>query len=845
MTLPSSGLAPLTVRHEQRAWTVQPGDSLLIGRSTECQITIADPRISRKHMRLAAVDGTWALRCTGSNGTYVQEQRLPEVVSLTGPLTVRLGDPSDGPILSFAVEQQPTLAFGPASPPAAAARSEATPQPLPASQPAPQPFISAAAAPSASQLAPRADQMPVPASSGPVGSPTPGSFAAPAPSAPSAPPAGPGTSGVVPLSAHTPTRIGRASDNELKITDLQASRHHARLVPTAQGFVLEDLGSMNGTQLGGINIRQALLSPGDIVTIGATRFRFSGSELLPATSAPGSQSLVASGVSFALPSGKVLLEDVNLVIPPAALVAVIGPSGAGKSTLLGALTGNLSLAYGSVHFDHRDMHRDHAEMRQRVGLVPQEDVVHRLLTVRQALEYAAELRFPHDLGREARSARVMEVINELGLRDHAETRIDRLSGGQRKRASVALELLTRPSLLFLDEPTSGLDPGLDKQVMDTLRILADGGRTVVVVTHSVDNLNVCDAVLLLAPGGKVAYYGPPSELLPYFNQTSYADVFVHVAADPIHYQHAFSGSQRGAQERDRVTTTQASIPAQSFQVAPQRTQRRSRQLSTLLRRQARMVLADRGYSISMLVLPAVLALLAMIVPGEDGFSAIPGGSQLPNPEPRQLLLLLIVGAVFMGMAATVRDLVGERPIFKREHSVGLSVGTYLISKLLIYAVVVTVQAVILVLLMTVGKNGPPAASFLGSGTLELIVACALAAFASACIGLLLSALVSSSEQVMPALVVGIMTQLVLSGGLFPVVGRAVLEQVSWLAPSRWGFSAMASTVDLAGISLIAPDGMDAMWEHNGGSWLAAIALLVVLAVLYSIVCYACLRRRHR
>ena len=122
MTLPSSGLAPLTVRHEQRAWTVQPGDSLLIGRSTECQITIADPRISRKHMRLAAVDGTWALRCTGSNGTYVQEQRLPEVVSLTGPLTVRLGDPSDGPILSFAVERQPTLAFGPASPPAAAAR---------------------------------------------------------------------------------------------------------------------------------------------------------------------------------------------------------------------------------------------------------------------------------------------------------------------------------------------------------------------------------------------------------------------------------------------------------------------------------------------------------------------------------------------------------------------------------------------------------------------------------------------------------------------------------------------------------------------------------------------------
>ncbi len=830
MTHPSSGLAPLTVRHGHRAWTVQPGDGLMIGRSAQCQISITDPRISRMHVELASRDGAWILRCVGSNGTYVEGQRLPQVVSITGPLTVRLSDPADGPAISFAVESQPTLSFGPSASPKLVSPSVD----LSAGRDVTPPFEE------------ETPDLPSPA---PVQTPAAahGSDRVQAPvwSVPSVPLTNMGDSGATLLSMHIPTRIGRASDNELKITDLQASRHHARLLPTAQGFVIEDLGSMNGTQLGGINIKQALLSPGDIVTIGATRFQFSGTELLPATSAPGSQSLVASGVTFVLPSGKVLLEDVNLVIPPAALVAVIGPSGAGKSTLLGALTGNLPLDRGRVHFDHRDMHRDHAEMRQRVGLVPQEDVVHRLLTVRQALEYAAQLRFPHDLSREARSARVTDVIEELGLGEHAQTRIDRLSGGQRKRASVALELLTRPSLLFLDEPTSGLDPGLDKQVMDTLRTLADGGRTVVVVTHSVDNLNVCDAVLLLAPGGKVAYYGPPSQLLSHFNQTSYADVFVNVAADPLRYQHAFVGSERGAQERDRVTSTQAAIPAQSFQTAPERTQRGSRQLSTLLRRQARMVLADRGYSISMLVLPAVLAMLAMIVPGESGFSAVPGGSRIPSAEPRQLLLLLIVGAVFMGMAASVRDLIGERPIFKREHSVGLSVGTYLISKLLIYAVVVTVQAVILVLLMTAGKTGPPSGALFGSGTLELVIACALAAFASACIGLLLSALVSSAEQVMPALVVGIMAQLVLSGGLFPVVGRAVLEQVSWLAPSRWGFSAMASTVDLSGISLISPDGMDSMWEHNGGVWLASIVLLGVLSVFYSAVCYVCLRRRHR
>lgn len=298
--------------------------------------------------------------------------------------------------------------------------------------------------------------------------------------------------------------IGRALDNDVVLSDIQASRHHARVVAAQGRLFVEDLRSMNGTQLGGANISRAPLGPEDVITIGSTRLRMEGRTLVPVAPGTGDLSLVARHVSFTLPSGKTLLDDVGFVVPPSSLVAVIGPSGAGKSTLLRALTGSQPAISGSVHFDARDMYRDHAEMRQRVGLVPQEDVVHRQLTVRQALRYAAELRFPHDLERAARLARVEEVLAELSLTEHSTTRIDRLSGGQRKRVSVALELLTRPSLLFLDEPTSGLDPLMEVVFQRCIAEATARGRTVLLSSHILAEVEkLCDRVTIIRAGRTV------------------------------------------------------------------------------------------------------------------------------------------------------------------------------------------------------------------------------------------------------------------------------------------------------------------------------------------------------
>src|SRR5882672_5462870 len=197
---------------------------------------------------------------------------------------------------------------------------------------------------------------------------------------------------------------------------------------------------------------------------------------------------------------KTLLDDVSFGVRDKSLVAVIGPSGCGKSTLLRALTGYRPADEGEVLYDGCDLYRQFAELRHRIGLVPQDDILHPQLSVRSALKYAATLRFPDGTTPAEREHRVEEVLAGLHLTQCGDNKISTLSGGQRKRVSVALELLTKPSLIFLDEPTSGLDPGMDREVMKMLRDLADEGRTVLVVTHSVAELAVCDRLLVMAPG---------------------------------------------------------------------------------------------------------------------------------------------------------------------------------------------------------------------------------------------------------------------------------------------------------------------------------------------------------
>ncbi|MFD7407139.1 FHA domain-containing protein [Streptomyces sp. NPDC059866] len=637
---------------------------------------------------------------------------------------------------------------------------------------------------------------------------------------------------------HRTVRIGRDEDNDLVVDDLLVSRRHAELRAHTDGtYEIVDLGSHNGTYLNGLQVTAALINPGDIVGIGHSDFCLVGDQLQEYVDT-GEISLDVQDLTVVVDRGsKTLLDDVSFPVGEKCLLAVVGPSGAGKSTLLNALTGQRPADHGTVLYDGRDLYHDYAELRQRIGLVPQDDILHAQLTVRSALTYAAELRFPQDTAKAERLARVEEVIRELGLEQRANQPVHSLSGGQRKRVSVALELLTKPSLLFLDEPTSGLDPGMDRSVMHMLRGLADDGRTVIVVTHSVLSLDVCDRLLVLAPGGTVAYFGPPGDALAFFGFAHWPEAFEAFEWDR---DRDWAGEYRASPfHRQYIAdaTAQPHLPREGPVIVgpPPRPRHWSAQLITLVRRYTAALSADRTFLLVMIALPFVMG----------GMARALAGSELTRRSAMNALLILCVGGVLTGAANAVREIVKERVIYQRERAVGLSRSAYLMSKVVVLGTVTVLQAVVLTLvgLLGVDLNAPGGRGVVMPPLVEITIAVALLAFTAMMLGLVISALVRKEEVTMPLLVLLALVQVVFCGALLQLDGVPGLEQVAWLVPARWAFGAMAATIDLARVSPGDLTG-DPLFEHAVGVWLLDIGMLVVLSVVFGYVVSRLLRRRE-
>ncbi len=862
----SRPVAPsLTVRYDGSQRTFAAGNDVVIGRDLRADVRIAHPLISRAHLVLRFDQGRWMAIDNGSlNGMFVNGRRLP-AVDIRDGLAFNRGNP-DGPPLSFDIGRAATGSVG-RPPTAEAPVTTRTPSGTYPSHPAPPPsqpmyptggnWPTGAPPAPPYQTGPRSQ--PVYPTSGaepryPTGGYQPGyppSTSQPVPQqapagsmptqmGPTAIPqrsGGDGNLATSMLKILRPGRapdappgsikIGRATDNDIVIPDVLASRHHATLVSGPTGTQILDNRSINGTFVNGQRVDSALLTDGDVVTIGNVDLVFTGgtlarrSETAAATRTGG---LEVRGLTWTIEGNKTLLDNISLDARPGTLTAVIGPSGAGKSTFAKQVAGYTHPTSGTITFEGHDIHAEYASLRSRIGMVPQDDVVHGQLTVNQALMYAAELRLPPDTSKEDRAQVVAQVLEELEMTQHAETRVDKLSGGQRKRASVALELLTGPSLLILDEPTSGLDPALDRQVMTMLRQLADAGRVVLVVTHSLTYLDVCDQVLLLAPGGKTAFCGPPSQIGPQMGTTNWADIFSSVAGDP-------DDAKRKYLERTGPTPPQPAATQPADLGKPAKTSL-LRQFSTIARRQIRLIVSDRGYFIFLALLPFIMGVLSLSVPGTVGFGVPDPMGNAPN-EPGQILVLLNVGAIFMGTALTVRDLIGERAIFLREQAVGLSTTAYLLAKVCVYAIFAVIQSSIATGITVLGKGGPTQGSVgLSNPTVDLFVVMALTTVTAAMVGLALSAMAKTAEQIMPLLVVAVMSQLVFSGGMIPVTDRLVLDQLSWITPARWGFAASASTIDLIKLVPGPLTPKDAHWEHTSSAWWFDMAMLAVLSVAY-------------
>jgi ABC-type multidrug transport system ATPase subunit len=522
--------------------------------------------------------------------------------------------------------------------------------------------------------------------------------------------------------------------------------------------------------------------------------------------------------------GDQLLANLSFTASPGTLTSVIGLSEASASALVDVLGGAVQTRVGTVDVGGHDVTADH--VRPHVAVVPRHDLLHPQLTIEQALNYAAELRLPPGTSADHRREVVRTVLNQMELGALRNLQVGNLTVEQRKRASLAVELLTDPALLILDEPTAGLDSAAERRTTAMLRQLADEGRVVVEATTSPTDLDACDQVLVLTATGAPAFAGAPSQIGAELGTTDWTEIVARVSADPY-------GAHDGYLARQPETLpTDTPPPAPVEHPAGPAHPKLWRQILIAARRQAWLTVADQRYFIFLMILPLLFGAISLLVPGDAGLGPANPYGNSPD-EAVEILAVLGMGAVVMGTALGIRDLFGEQRIFRREQAHGLSASALLAGKLIVYSLVAIVQTGIITISAVVGKGAPThGAVLLGHSSLaasfELFVALAVTAIVSAMVALTLSSLATYSEQILLMAVLTVLLSLVFAGAMFPIASRFGLEQIAWLVPARWGFAATASTVDVHDVNLLAAT--DDSWKHSSGQWLLDMGLLVGLGV---------------
>lgn len=537
--------------------------------------------------------------------------------------------------------------------------------------------------------------------------------------------------------------------------------------------------------------------------------------------------------------GEQALADLSFTASPGTVTAVVGLSEASTSALVDVLGGAIQPSGGTVDFDGHDVAAD--DVRPHVGLVPHHDLLYPQLTLEQALHYAAELRLPPSTSAERRREGVRSVLDKMELSTLRTIKAGKLTVEQRKRASLAVELLTEPSLLVFDEPTIDLDSAAEQKMSETLRQLADEGRVVVVATTAPTNLDACDRVLVLTPTGIPVFAGAPSQIDTQLGSTDWAVILKRVRADPYGAHDAYLARQLDAPVADPEPLEAVEHPA------PPPLPNLLRQSIIAARRQAWLMVADQRHLIFLTILPLVVGAIALLVPGDAGLGPASRYGSSPD-QAVEILAVLVVGAVLMGTALGIRDLFGEQRIFRREQAHGLSASAFLTGKVVVYSVTAIVQTAVITIVATVGTVAPThGAVLLGHSKLgasvELFIALAVTAIVSAMVALAFSLVATYSEQILLTAVLIVLISLVFAGALFPVSGRFPLEQLAGLVPSRWGFAAAASTVDVHGINPLAE--ADDSWKHSSGQWLLDMGALIGFGVAATAVLRWRLRRPSR
>ena len=687
--------------------------SVVVGRSPECAVCVDHPSVSGRHARIDL--GGAAARIvdlTSTNGTFVNGERITEHIMRTGDV-VRVGDVETWFDGRTLIEGEP-----PADPRTVVVGTGKRHE-----------------RPPTSDLGPR--------------------------------------SIVIPAAARQ--TIGRDPSCTVHLDEPTVSRIHATVVTGAAGSRIEDAGSANGTYVNGERVSKRSLAGGDLIKIGPFSLRFRDGQVQLLDSHPEGFRIEVD--DLVVRAGKTpLLAGISLAIDPNELVAIIGGSGSGKTTLLRTILGLREAAEGTVRYNGEPLAQALDAYRPVIGYVPQHDILHRSLPVRRALEYAARLRLPSDLSAADRRAQIDRVLAEVDMTAHASKRIDRLSGGQQKRVSIAAELLSNPRVLILDEPTSGLDDGLDQLLMRLFRRIADEGRTVILVTHNTANLPLADRICILAPGGRQAFVGRAVDAPTHFGVATLADCYQAIAADPDaaieRFERPAPGDERMLPAAERPATRPTSWGSQ---------------LRVLMRRNVDVLLRDRRNLLLLLLqAPVIGALLALVIPATAW-----SDSTVLGARSEQGAFVICVVAVWFGLINAAREISKERPLLSRERMAGLRISPYVLAKFIPLVCLSVVQCAILLAIVVARAGSPPHALVFG-GNPDALVGLVLASAGGIACALVISAVASNDDRAMSFVPYVLIPQFLLAGVAFRLG-----DQASWLSRltfTRWSTETVGSGV---------------------------------------------------
>lgn len=585
------------------------------------------------------------------------------------------------------------------------------------------------------------------------------------------------------LTGKAQVTIGRDPACDLCLPHVSVSRVHAIMERRGNGFVIWDNRSTNGVLVNNEPLLgKKALSERDVITIVGIRLIFSAEALHVITSEYG-VSLSVVNLSKEVGLGKKkkrLLNGINLRIQSGEFVAIVGTSGTGKSTLLNCLSGFMKPTDGQVYINSENVSACFDTIKSSIGFVPQQDIVFDVLSLRRMLEYAARQRMPADTSQMERQERIRRVLETLELTAHADTRIKNLSGGQRKRCSIAVELLADPGLFFLDEPTSGLDPGTERSLMKALYTLSRQGKTIIMVTHTPLYLELCDKIIVLGHGGQLCSCLNQKETLAYFGIDSLVDIYDTVAKNTSYWVEKWT--QQKPWHADAKT--------------PARRKRKGgvpifRQFAILTQRYAELISCSRSRLLALIIQSPLIAAVVALVSSEGLFHE--------HEATKAILFTLAVAAIWIGMLNAVPEICKERAVLRRELMAGMSKTAYLASKLVMLSIMYALQSILLVGTFC-ACTSVPEASIIFTPLVEMILTLFVIMFTAGCMGLAISSLVSGidiANSIVPYLMV---PQMVFSGFLFDLSGN-FLWLLKYPIIAYWGVNALCASADICALPM--------------------------------------------